>query len=109
MPNAKILNFVRSASPRVPKSAITDDGMAISKLTAGDSRSGVPRQREDGLAGKSSRCSMPSSNMDLVTGYDSQMSPYCCGFNKLPVHCQIKCKTFIFSLQQMMHCLLKKL
>lgn len=76
MPNAKILNFVRSAFLRVPKSATTGDGTAISKLTAGASRSGVPRQREDGPAGKSSRCSMPSSNMDLETGYDSQMSPY---------------------------------
>lgn len=72
MPNVKILNFVRSASPRVPKSATIDDGMAISNLTAGAFRSGVPKQREDGLAGKNSRCSMPSSNMDLVTGYDSQ-------------------------------------
>lgn len=69
MPNVKILNFVRSASPRVPKLATTDDGTAISKLTEDASRSGVPRLREDGPAGKSSRCSMPSSNMDLETGY----------------------------------------
>lgn len=43
--------------------------MDTSRSTAVGSPSGVPRQREDGQAGKSSRYSMLSSNMVLETGY----------------------------------------
>ncbi|KAF3836825.1 hypothetical protein F7725_004289 [Dissostichus mawsoni] len=48
---------------------IIGDGTATSRSTAVGSLSGVPRQREDGPAGKSSRSSMLSSSMGLETGY----------------------------------------
>lgn len=67
-PTAPISSCVQSASRRAQKSAITGDGTATSRSTAVGSLSGVPRQREDGPAGKSSRYSMLSSNMVLETG-----------------------------------------
>lgn len=70
-PTVPISSCVRSASRREQRSVITGDGTATSRSTAVGSLSGVPRQREDGPAGKSSRYSMLSSSMDLETGYST--------------------------------------
>ena len=72
--NALILNYARSVSRRVQKSVITADGTATSRSTAAGSLCGAQRRREAGPAGKSSRCSMLSNNMDLGTGYITLLS-----------------------------------